>query len=168
MCVCVCVRTRERQNDRCMAWGGVLSCYKEKLSRQFWLLSSPNVFQIKGMNYKALVVTVAKRYSCRYTRVIHPTPTHLTSLHYCADNVSNNKPSITQYEVTAVSGGFPPHIPCSEKKAWHQTHTYSTKILKNYERLSYTYRVQLSTELTNIVTGDLEGSNRVNVKAQRF
>jgi len=35
-----------------------------------------------------------------------PTSPHPTSLHYCADNVSNNKPSITQYEVTAVSGSF--------------------------------------------------------------
>lgn len=37
-------------------WGGVLSCSKEKLSRHFGLLSSPNVFQIKGINYKTLVV----------------------------------------------------------------------------------------------------------------
>jgi len=34
-----------------------------------------------------------------------PTSPHPTSLHYCADNVSNNKSSVTLYEVTAVSGG---------------------------------------------------------------
>jgi hypothetical protein len=71
---------------------GVLSCYREKLSRQFGLLSGPNVFQIKGIKYKTLVVTTAKRHSCSYTRVIHPPPP-LQSL-YCADNVSDNEPSI--------------------------------------------------------------------------
>ena len=34
-----------------------------------------------------------------------PNSPHPTSLHYCADNVSNNKLSIPQYEVSAVSGG---------------------------------------------------------------
>ena len=103
--------------------------------------------------------------------MIHPNLPHPTSLHYCADNVSNNKPSITQYAVTAASGGSSATFLVLERKL-DTKHALSARrpyrITCTSDLLTLVKRVQLNTELTNTVTGDLEGSNTVNVKAQRF